>query len=210
MKTINKQRHRKFAQNSIAYIVYNNPDAVRKLIHHSGYIPPSDIHELVSATKELVRLQGKDTIARLLRIHPDKKAILSLSDTSTSKKGSCHFCNYDHFNSEDNYCGFCGHSNYTGLVDKDRFLQQFADTSDGVLEKYYHQIVNKSNKQPENQTLASEVQLVWNELRQRRLHQAKQSDRSSTKESLSFNREEILFMGLSFIGGFVVCSILKR
>ncbi len=204
-----------FAQNSIDYIVYNNPISVRKLLYDCGYDPPKNSHHLVKATKELVQKKGKSIITQLLAVHPDKKAILALK-TADKKKGSCNACSNDSYQDEDNFCGGCGHSNYMGSGDEDSFLDQFTDTPDAKLEKYYTRIVKKSNSSPEDQKLASEVQVVWNELRQRRLlqpetHQEKTKDTTPTVQKHDpFKREELLWIGMSFLGGFVLCSVLKK
>lgn len=206
-----------FAQNSIAYIVYSNPAPVRSLLYDCGYEPPKNIHHLVEATKELVQKNGTAIISKLMEVHPDKKAILSLQKKEAPKKGNCNSCSEDNYLEEDNFCGSCGHSNYMGSGDEDSFLDQFSDTSDKELEKYYHRIVKKSNASPKDAKLAGEVQMVWNELRQRRLLQTDTPSKEDTPitivekpKSNSFNKEELLFIGLSFLGGFMLCSVLKK
>ena len=213
MKHSKKQKE--FAQNSIDYIVYNNPVPVRKLLYDCGYESPKNVHHLVEATKELVKKNGKSIITQLLAVHPDKKAILALQ-TTDKKKGSCNACSNDSYQEEDNFCGSCGHSNYNGSGDEDSFLDQFTDLPDAKLEKYYTRIVKKSNSTPKDQKLASEVQVVWNELRQRRLLQVEDSPENAKdttpipQQHSPFKREELLLIGMSFLGGFVVCSVLKK
>ena len=199
------------APNSIEYIVKSNPGPVRKLIYDCGYEPPQRLRHLVKATKELVQKKGEPIIVELLEIHPDKNAIRSLP--TKKKKGGCNACNNDSYNEEDNFCGACGHSNYNGTGDEDSFLDQFTDTSDKVLEKYYNHIVKKSNADPENQKLASEVQMVWNELRQRRAITSGDKPSNPSGPLLKgrvFKRDEIILMSLGFLGGFVMCSVIKK
>ncbi|WP_062062725.1 hypothetical protein [Aquimarina longa] len=203
-----------FAQNSIDYIVYNNVDAVRKLIYDCGFEASKNPHHLVEATKELIRKKGTSVITKLLKIHPDKHAILNL-EKPTKKSNSCNSCSNDNYYNEDNFCGNCGHSNYNGSGDEDMFLDQFTDTSDRELEKYYKRIVKKSNINPTDQKLASEVQMVWNELRQRRLlpqSSANEVDDTPKEKEVSttIKRDEIMMIGLSFLSGVVLCSVFKK
>ncbi len=211
MKTSKKQT--RLAQNSIDYIVYSSPDSVRKLLYEYGYDPPQNPHHLVGATKELIQKKGASIITDLLDVHPDKKAILALQKEAP-KKG-CNACQNDGYNEEDNFCGSCGHSNYNGSGDEDSFLDQFSDTSDTHLEKYYQKIVKKSNTNPEDKKLADEVQMVWNELRQRRLLQVAPKpvptqNTTATKSYVPIQRDEIILMALSFLGGVVLCSVFKK
>lgn len=191
---------KKFAQNSIDYIVYNNPDAVEKLLYDCGYEPPKNLHTLVSATKELIQKEGKKIVSELLQIHPDKKAILSIEK---GQKQPCNSCGNDNYFGEDNFCGSCGHSNYNGSGDEDSFLDQFSDKTSKELKNYYDKIVKKSNHSPENQKLSKEVQLVWNEIRQRKSFEKEEKKPETLWKQLS-NKNEVLLIGLVFIAGYLV------
>ncbi len=207
-----KNKKENVSPNSIEYIVYSNPDPVRKLIYDCGYEPPKKLHHLASATKELVQKKGKTIITELLEVHPDKKAIQALP-MERKKKKACNACNNDSYNDVDNFCGSCGHSNYSGSGDEDSFLDQFSDMSDKMLEKYYKRIVKKSNADPDDSKLANEVQMIWNELRQRRAVPSEDPPKAPTEEhpkTKGLQREEMILMGLSFLGGFVMCSVLKN
>jgi len=208
MKTVKGPTSKRVAQNSIDYIVLSNPAPVRKIIYDCGYEAPRDLHVLVNATKELIQEKGTSVITELLKVHPDKKAILGLE--ATEKKKSCHSCNNDSYNDEANFCGSCGHSNYNGSGDEDSFLDQFSDASDKEVKPYYDRIVKRSNSRPEDQKLASEVQMVWNELRQRKLIQkdAAPTDTLSKKVS-SISKDELFLLTGIFIAGFLVGSNLK-
>lgn len=200
-----KKNKKGLAQNSIDYIVYSNPAPVRKILYDCGYQAPRSLPLLVKATKELIQKEGTSVVQELLKVHPDKKAILSLS--TKEKKKSCNSCNHDNYNSEDNFCGSCGHSNYSGSGDEDSFLDQFSDLSDTEVQKYYDRIRKKSNSNPEDQKLASEVQMVWNELRQRKLVQKETpKDETPAKKTTPFVKDELVLLGVVFIFGYLVGS----
>lgn len=205
MKTSKGHRTKNLAQNSIDYIVLSNPEPIRKIIYDCGYEVPKDLPTLVKATKELIQKNGKSIISEVLQHHPDKKAILALN--KKEKKQPCNSCNNHNYNSEDNFCGECGHSNYNGSGDEDSFLDQFSDASDKEVKSYYDRIVKKSNANPEDQKLASEVQMVWNEMRQRKLTE-KDKDTTSTvsepQKASVFGKDELVLLSVVFIAGYLV------
>lgn len=192
-------------QNSIDYMVLHNADAVRSLILNEGFEPPTDLVELVLTTKELIRKNGQPIIEKLLALHPDKKAILAIS--TPKPKASCNACSNDNYNTEDNYCGGCGHSNYVGSGDEDSFLEQFSDTPDKKLEQHYKTVVKKSNSNPDNKNLASEVQMIWNELRLRKERKTKADKTEHPISGIASDR--YVLAGLVFIAGVLVGSSFK-
>lgn len=203
MKTSRGHKIRNLTQNSIDYIVLSNPEPIRKIIFDCGYEVPKNLHTLVRATKELIQKNGKAVISEVLQHHPDKKAILELNTKGNKKP--CNSCSHDNYNSEGNFCGSCGHSNYNGSGDEDSFLDQFSDTSDKEVQRYYERIVKKSNANPEDQKLASEVQMVWNEMRQRKL--IKKDGEATTPESQKtsvIGKDEIVLLSVVFIAGYLV------
>ncbi len=205
MKTSKRHSTKGLAQNSIDYIVLSNPDPIRKIIFDCGYEVPEDLHTLVKATKELIQKNGKSVISEVLQHHPDKKAILALN--TKEKKKPCNSCNNTNYNSEDNFCGVCGHSNYNGSGDEDSFLDQFSDTSDKEVKSYYDRIVKKSNANPEDQKLASEVQMVWNEMRQRKGIESDKDSKPTFLESQKASvvgKDEIVLLSVVFIAGYLV------
>ena len=208
MKTSKKHSAKNLAPNSIDYIVLSNPAPIRKLIFDCGYEVPKDLQTLVKATKELIQKNGTSIISEVLQHHPDKKAILALN--TKGKKTSCNSCSNDNYNSEDNFCGECGHSNYNGSGDEDSFLDQFSDASDKEVKNYYDRAVKRANANPEDQKLASEVQMVWNELRQRKQLQKEENPTHSIPEKASlFGKDELVLLGVVFIAGYLVGSNVK-
>lgn len=201
-----KQAHQ-LAQNKIDYIVFHNPKKVSELLYNQGFDPPKDPIGLASAIKELSRKKGKKFIEELVQLHPDKSTILSLNKSKTTS--SCGACKNDTYNSDGNYCANCGHSNYMGSGDEDSFLSQFESYTDGALEKYYRGIVRKSNTDPENTTLAQEVQMVWNEIRQRKEKNNKTEKTESKPKQQLISRNELVLLGIVFFAGALVGHGLK-
>ncbi len=193
------------APNSIDYIVLSNPQPIRKMLYAQGYEVPNSIKGLVSAIKALIKQKGQPIVTALLAHHPDKKALLSLQHSGTTQ---CNACNHDGYNTEANLCRQCGHSNYNGSGDEDAFLDQFTDASNQQVKAYYDRIVKKSNANPEDQALANEVQLVWNELRQRKLLN-KQEETPDAFTKYSSLKDELLMLTVVFIAGYLVGNKLN-
>lgn len=204
----NNSKRSKFIQNRIDYIVYGNPKAVSRLIYDYGYEPPESPHDLVKAAKILVQKRGRNAVKDLIKLHPDKKAILKVE---RGKEDSyCGACGSHSYQPSDNYCGVCGHSHYDGEGDKATFLDQLVDMGKGELEEYYQSILRKSNSNPDDSNLAEEVQIVWNELRNRK-DEEKQGDEKEEKEQSDFRqaKEGLIILGLVFIAGVLVGSSLQ-
>ena len=205
MKGNNKRL--RFAQNRIDYIVYGNPKGVADLVYDYGYEPPESPHDLVKATKILIRKKGRKVVKDLIKIHPDRKAFLKIKRRG-KEDHFCGACNSYSYNPEDNFCGVCGHSNYNGEDDRQSFLNQLTDMGLDELEGYYENLVGKANETPDNANLAEEVQLVWNELRQRKAEQKKetQEDKPVQLSDTRNAKEGLIILGLAFIAGVLVGS----
>lgn len=205
-----KHKRSKFAQNRIDYIVYGNPNGVADLVYDYGYEPPENPHDLVKATKILVKRNGRKLIKELIKIHPDRKAILKLQ--RGKEDNFCGACSSYSYNPEDNYCAVCGHSHYDGEGNKKSFLSQLVDMGATELEEYYENIVRKSNENPEDTTLADEVEMVWNELRQRKAEEKTEdaSEEETKVEHLRSAKEGLIILGLVFVAGVLVGSTLKE
>ncbi len=211
MRKKEKQHRSRFAQNRIDYIVYGNPKEAKELVHHYGYEPPRDIHELVAAIRKLVRRKGRKIIKDLIRIHPDKKAIASIGNRQR-EDSYCGACSSYNYNSEDNFCGACGYSNYTGDTDVGNFIGQLVKMNTSELEKYYRKMMSKSNTAPEDMRLADRVQIVWNELRKRKTtdQQEEEKKEKSTLIPLAFvSRQGVVVLGLTLLAGVLVGATIK-
>ena len=195
-------------QNRIDYIVYHNPDKVSNLLYQYGFEPPKDQKHLAEAVKELARNKGRKVIKELIQLHPDKDAILKLSESQ--EDSFCGACSNDSYNNESNFCSSCGHSNYSGSGDEDNFLNQFGGYKDKELERYYQGIVKRSNADPENKNLAQEVQMVWNELRTRKEALKKEEEPKTEKpKSFGVTKDDLILFGVVFIAGALVGHGLK-
>ena len=191
------------AQNRIDYIVYHNADDVSNLLEQYGFEAPENPKHLVEAIKELTRKKGRKVIKELLQLHPDKDAILKVS--KSDEDNFCGACSSDSYNTEGNYCKSCGHSNYAGSGTEDSFLSQFENYSDKELERYYQTIVKKSNANPQDKNLAQEVQMVWNEVRTRKLALKKvETPKSEPSNGFRITKDELLLFGVVFIAGALV------
>lgn len=194
-------------QNRIDYIVYHNTDAVSNLLEEYGFEAPKHPKHLAEAIKELTRKKGRKVIKELIQLHPDKEAILKSSTEKQQK--SCDACSNDSYNTEGNYCTSCGHSNYIGLGNEDSFLSQFEDYKDKELERYYKTIVKKSNANPKDKNLAQEVQMIWNEIRTRKLAIKQEETKPEPSKRFSVTKDELILFGVVFIAGALVGHGLK-
>jgi len=199
-------------QNRIDYITLGNPEGVSELLYDYGYEPPENPQELVLATKELIQRKGKKAIKDLIRLHPDRAAILKLEKEANPNDSYCSACKSYNYHGEDNYCGACGHSNYDGENGKATFVQQLADMSKLELEKYYQTVLRKSNLNPGDTNLAEEVELVWNELRKRVREEENTPDKPTSQESkglLASHQNGLIILGLVFIAGILVGTSIR-
>ncbi len=157
------------AQNRIAYLVYSNPGPVRRLIDQRGFVPPGNVHHLVEATRQLVRRQGRSFTQELVRLHPDRKAILQVAQSG--EKPPCPVCGRPSNASntaEDHFCGACGHDQYSGVAREKDWLKELTNLDLDELEERYAAAVKRSDRSPEDKRLAEEVRLTWNALRKRK------------------------------------------
>ena len=192
------------AQNRIDYIVYHNPEKVSDLLDGYGFEVPDNPTHLAEAMRELVRRRGRKVIKELIEIHPDKQAILKLN--TDTNKSVCESCQNDSYNNEQNSCNSCGYSKYRGSVDQYSFINQFENYKLPELQNYYNRILKESNKNPNEKSLAQEVQLVWNELRTRKAIAKKQAEYTPTKEKLRFapTKEDLIIVGMVFFTGILI------
>jgi len=198
----------KFAQNRIDYIVYGNPKGVSRLIYDYGYEPPESPHDLVKAARILIKKRGRKAVKDIIKLHPDRKAILKVE--RGKQDNYCGACGSYSYQPQDNYCGVCGHSHYDGEGDKSAFLEQLVDMGKGELEEYYQSILRKSNENPDDPNLAEEVQIVWEELRNRKDGE-KQEEEKAEKEYREFRqaKEGLVILGLVFIAGVLVGTSIQ-
>ncbi|PHN01121.1 hypothetical protein [Flavilitoribacter nigricans] len=181
-------------QNRIDYIVYNNPQAVSQLLHEAGYEPPKKLSELCQATKLLIKKQGRAFIEKLVRLHPDRKAILQVED----QKKDCG-------------CMACGHQSFELTGDKGTFLDHLMNMGSIDLERYYKNLNEKVKEQPGDKQLEEEVQMVWNELRQRKKQGAAlAAEEAEEKPGLfHFANDILVALGLAILAGVLIGTSLQ-
>jgi hypothetical protein len=189
------------AQNRISYLVYHNPEGVRNLIAEYGYDAPTDEHELVKATKKLVREKGIDFTTALLKHHPERSAIL----------GTCA-CKSEEQAEQSNFCGACGTSNYDGLQPQVTLDTMTVDQ----LELYYHELVAESREFPKDSSLARQIETVRSMLNAINAAQAKGSaqekksaDSAGTAPFEFVNRSQLLGIGVAFFIGLIVAKSIS-
>ena len=86
----------RLAQNKIDYIVYNNPENAAHLLGSFNHRPAKNLKQLARAVRELIKVEGRPAIEALVKIHPDRAAILH-----TEKKDmKCMVCKQATFENE--------------------------------------------------------------------------------------------------------------
>ena len=196
--------------NKIEYITLHNPEGVAKLVYDKGYEVPDDPEELTEVVKALIRKEGKPVIRALLTLHTDRKAIIKAKHPG--EDNYCGGCGSHAYRPENNYCGGCGHVHYDGEHPHD-LLDRLKEMGIGELENYYERIMRHSNERPNDATLASEVQLVWDHLRQRKKeeqHTPADTPPDEKPSSSGFGGTgTLVVLGLTFIAGIVVGTAIR-
>jgi hypothetical protein len=179
----------KLAQSRIDYITFGNPVAVGKMLNDYGYEAPESLPELPGAVRELIRLEGKKAVADLVKLHPDRGAILETvnllppattvmtehkkpepenkKEATEGEKKNCRCESCAKRNrQEDSFCG-CQHSyNSYNAFTQDTF-DKISAMETAELLRQYDVLRRKATANPSNKNLADETMLVWNEIRQR-------------------------------------------
>lgn len=179
--------------NRIDYIVYSNPKGVRQLIYKEGYEPPKSLADLTKVTKILIKKLGKVFIKKLVQLHPDRKAILQV-DQPTKDCG----------------CLACGHQSYKEIADKGAFLDRLMTMGSVDLDKYYSNLNQKMKDDPENKHLDEEIQMVWDELRQRKKQEKNLtvSEPEEKKGLFKAANDTLLALGLTLLAGILIGTSL--
>lgn len=202
MRNKNNTKRSRFTQNKIDYIVFGNPKEASQLVHNYGYQAPNDIEGLSETIKLLIKKKGKKVVTDLLGIHPDKNIILRLNQPK--EDSFCGACGSSSYIPQDNYCESCGYSNYTGKVNLGDFLDQLFEMNLSELETYYQDILRKSNKNPKDMNLADEVQIVWNELRQRKNSLEKDEQMEDRPFYTHVIKSELAIAGVILVAGILI------
>lgn len=207
--TKQKGKRSRFAQNRIDYIVYGNLDGARGMLFDQGYEPPKNPHKLVGAVKELIQKRGEKAVKDLIRLHPDKAAIQALD--RVKEDSYCGACGSYSYNSYDNFCGVCGHSHYDGQGEGS-FYAELTKMTRPELEEYYQRVLSKSNANPDDENLAKEVEMVWDELRLRKEEDTDTTPKEKDKPVIGGiwqMKEGLMILGLVFVAGVLVGSSVR-
>lgn len=201
-----------YRQNRIDYIVYHDPDAVRALIESFNYEPPEDLHELVTATKEAIRLEGRPFLFELIHLHPDA-AIIAQQMMEEEEEYP-----------EASYCGACGHANlkYDGGPDMGPEIP-LLEMTDEELQAYYEELKAEAAEFPDDPSLNQQIELVWNALRRRTAPHTTAPQKEQEKEKAQERRDDaddkkkatfslggatlLLTMGVIFLAGLVFAKL---
>ncbi|MFC4636619.1 hypothetical protein ACFO3O_22130 [Dokdonia ponticola] len=149
-------RYTELGQNRIDYIVYHNVLEAQKLLYDEGFESVEDPQDLVEAIKELVREKGRSVIEALLKIHPDKKAILSIA----SPVAICNSCKGKLTDTKKEGCGSCKKAS---ALKEDSFISDSDQTNHKtslslLIEKYN----NASNDSALQKEIGKEIETQFN------------------------------------------------
>lgn len=148
--------------NRIEYIVRENPYGVQKLLKNNGITIPNDLIGLISTTKKWVRSNGKQAVIELLKVHPEKSAILQANGHQEYDYygGSSCNCNTSSFN------GSCGCSSNFWNSSKKRVVKNLPkNTPLEKLVNHYETLRDQSNSYPNDNDLKQELEDTWEQVR---------------------------------------------
>ena len=157
-------------QNRIDYIVYHNSLEAQKLLYNQGFESPEDPDDLVEAIKELVREKGRPVIEALLKIHPDKKAILAIADIPKV----CENCKTKLGQTKNKGCASCKKA--TASLE-DNFTGNPKELDSNARLRY---LIAKHKANPTDKELEKEIESLWNALRTTPKKEVKQEQVNQT------------------------------
>ena len=199
-----RNRRSRLAQKRIDYIVFGNPRKARKLLRNYGITPPRKLEDVLPEVKKLIRDKGRKVVKDLIRIHPDKRAVIRIA----KKDGEVSYFE------EDSFCGSCGEHSYNPSIgvcrtcgtgdSKTYSIDQLLAMPLESLKQHYEGLVAKSNNAPNNIALANQVQQVWNVLRGR-INEPKKDEPLEG----SITKKHLCILGLTFAAGIMIGSALK-
>ena len=184
---MNHTQYTELGQNRIDYIVFHNMLEAQKLLYDQGFESPEDPDDLVEAIKELVREKGREVIEALLKIHPDKKAILSIADIpklcencktklgETKKKG-CTSCTKAPAPLEDNFTG---------------------DPKELDSNARLRYLITKYKANPTDKGLEKEIEAIWDSIR---TTSKKIKEPETTNQSILTKKELCIYASIFGIG----------
>lgn len=185
------------AQNRIDYIVYHKTTEVSDLLYKEGFQPPKDPVHLSQAIKELVREKGTSFLKKLIRLHPDTKAIIY-----TQERSYCTSCQEDSFTDQNHQCSACGSKRYSDQNKQD-FIDKIKTLDVKTLEKLIQRLKEKSQQYPNDIALSEQLILANTQLASLKENTPveKETQRSSIK---GVTMEDLQLLGIVFIAGILI------
>ena len=199
---MNNERSRsKLTISRIDYIVTGNPDQVGKMVERYGHKQPGSIKELSKTVRKVIRKEGQKAVVDLVRLHPDRDAILAAEARTVKDNGTteilkphlCSKCGNARSNTEDGYCG-CNHS-YDRLesnYDESLSKQDLSKLTVNELMSRYESLSKEAANNADNKPLADEVMRTWNEIRKRN----ETPNKSSAPFALTFCQATLIVVGI--------------
>ena len=197
---------KRLAQNKIDYIVYNNVENAASLLDSFNYRPVKNPKHLARAIRELVKVEGRPAIEALVKIHPDRAAILKTANRELEKQESkCGICEQA-ISTNEQVCSTCAVSfqpEFDGFTTK----QSVSEKDSNQLKADLEVMMKAYRQKPEDQQLAVAIQQTWNELRGRK-------DQDSAKEQSNFLAgskqflvtwiDALMFLGFALFAGYMM------
>ena len=189
---MNHTQYTELGQNRIDYIVYHNILEAQKLLYDQGFESPEDPDDIVEAIKELVRKEGRVIIEALLKIHPDKKAILAIADLPKV----CERCKTKLGQSKNKGCASCSKAT---VPTEDNFLADPNALDDKARLNY---LVGKytSNPSKENE---KEVETHWDSIRTKPKEEEEEEEvikKEEANQSLLTKKELCIYASIFGLG----------
>jgi len=149
--------------NRINYIVQENPKGVSETLLAEGMKPSTDLNLLTQQTKQWIQKEGKTAIVKLLKVHPEKDAILSANQTAFDNFSGCG-CKSSFDGSscgckssfDGSACPCSAKSSYSA-EDK----RELGRMDEKELQLHYKELKRLLKQFPEDEELRQEIELVW-------------------------------------------------
>ena len=180
--------------NRINYIVQENPSGVSQTLVAEGFNPSTDVNTLIQQTKQWIQQDGKAAVVKLLKVHPEKDAILSANKPAYENFGGCG-CKSSFDGSacacKDSFdgspCPCQGKSSYNQEYDK-----KLEKMSKKELHQHYKELKRLLKQFPEDKELREEIEIVWEQLNyQKKKH--RRTSKSTQEKSKSHLDSKTVF-----------------
>ena len=158
--------------NRIDYIVQENPNGVFETLLAEGIQPSTDIRKLIDQTKLWIQKEGKDAVIKLLKVHPEKNAIISANTPEHDNFGGCGCKSSFNGSScgckssfDGTGCSCQSKSSFSEDTTKQKILKGLSVLGEKELILHYKDLKRLLEKFPNDQELRSEVEVTWEYLK---------------------------------------------